>query len=55
MGIDSMTNQVIFADRDERKAGLSERFTKWGSAEEAFHFWIQRLKLAMEEIHAVKP
>jgi hypothetical protein len=52
--IDSMTNQVIVAARDERKAGLTERFTKWGSAEEAFKFWAERIRLAIEDIHGVK-
>jgi hypothetical protein len=55
LDIDSMTNKVIFADRGERKAGLRGRLTKWGSAEEAINFWAERMKLAMEEIHGVKP
>jgi hypothetical protein len=34
--LDSMTNEVIGAGYDEYKAGFTERFTKWGSAEDAF-------------------
>jgi hypothetical protein len=54
MVIDSMTNQVIAAARDERRAGFTERFTKWGSAEEAIKFWAERIKIAIQEIHGVK-
>jgi hypothetical protein len=54
MVIDSMTNQVIVAARDERRAGFTERFTNWGSAEEAIKFWAERIKIAIQEIHRVK-
>ncbi len=54
LAIDSMTDQVIVAARDERSAGLTERYTKWGSAEEAFKFWAERIKLLMDEAHAIK-
>ena len=42
MLIDSVTNQVIACGEDEISAGFSERFSKWGSAEEAFKFWGDR-------------
>ncbi len=51
---DSMTHQVIVAARDERSAGFTDRYTKWGSAEEAFKFWAERIKTIMEEAHGVK-
>jgi hypothetical protein len=54
MVIDSMTSQVIAVARDERSAGLTERFTKWGSAEEAIKFWAERIKIGIQEIHGVK-
>ncbi len=54
LGFDSTTNQVIFAGRDQRSAGFTERFTKWGSAEEAFKFWAQRIQAAMDEAHSAK-
>ena len=42
MFLDSMTNEVIGQAVDERTAGFSERFSKWGSAQEAFKFWAGR-------------
>jgi hypothetical protein len=48
MAIDPMTNDVIAVAQDERKAGFEERFTKWGSAEEAFKFWAERIKFLMD-------
>jgi hypothetical protein len=44
MVLDSSTNDVIAVAKDERTAGFTERFTKWGSAEEAFAFWAGRVK-----------
>jgi len=43
LAIDSMTNEVIGAVQDERTAGFTERFSKWGSAKEAFKYWAVRL------------
>jgi len=40
--LDSMTNEVIGAAYDEYTAGFTERFSKWGSVEEAFKFWAER-------------
>ena len=40
--LDSSTNEVIGVGYDEYAAGFTERFTKWGSAEEAFKFWAER-------------
>ena len=54
LAFDSMTNQVIVAARDERSAGFTDRYTKWGSAEEAFKFWAGRIKTIMDEAHGVK-
>ncbi len=54
LALDSMTGQVIVAARDERAAGFTERYTKWGSAEEAFKFWAERTKMLMDEAHGVK-
>jgi hypothetical protein len=41
---DSMTNEIIGVAEDEYKAGFTERFTKWGSAEEAFKFWGKKMR-----------
>jgi len=54
LAIDSMTNQVIAAAKDDRSAGFTERYTKWGSVEEAFKYWGERVKLIMDEARAVK-
>jgi hypothetical protein len=40
---DSLSGDVIAAAFDERTAGYSERFSKWGSAQEAFKFWAERI------------
>lgn len=39
MILDSLTNEVIAVGYLEYTAGFTERFTKWGSAEEAFEYW----------------
>ena len=39
MVLDSMTNEVLAAGEDKKVAEYEERFSKWGSAEEAFTFW----------------
>ena len=54
MVLDSMTNDVIGVAKDERTAGFTERFTKWGSAEEAFKFWAERLKLFLDNARIKK-
>jgi hypothetical protein len=54
MILDSMTNDVIAVAKDERSAGFTERFSKWGSAEEAFKFWAERIKLFLDSARAPK-
>jgi hypothetical protein len=51
MALDSMTNEVIAVAQDEKSAALTERFTKWGSTEDAFTFWADRVKLYMDRVH----
>jgi hypothetical protein len=41
--LDSVTNDVILVAVDERTAGFTERFSKWGSAQEAFKCWAERI------------
>jgi hypothetical protein len=53
MAIDSMSNEVIGAAKDERSAGFTDRYTKWGSVEEAFKFWGERVKLFLDSAHGV--
>ena len=47
MALDSVTNEVLAAGEDSRSAGFTERFTKWGSVDEAFKFWGDRLAKRM--------
>ena len=54
MALDSTTNDVIAVAEDERSAGFTERFSRWGSAEEAFKFWAERIKIFMDESKKVK-
>ena len=49
MVLDSATNEVIAVAEDEYKAGFTERFSKWGSAEEAFKYWGKRIRKIMDE------
>jgi hypothetical protein len=51
MALDSMTNEVIGAAQDERSASFGDRFSKWGSAEDAFKFWAERVKLYLDNVH----
>jgi hypothetical protein len=42
MVLDSVSNEVLAAGQDQKAAGFTERFTAWGSVEEAFKFWGER-------------
>jgi hypothetical protein len=48
---DSVTQDVIAASKDKRTFGLKEKFTKWGSAEDAFQYWAERLRSFMDKVH----
>jgi hypothetical protein len=52
MALDSMSNEVIGVAQDEKAAGFTERFSKWGSTEEAFEFWGERLRAIMDNTRA---
>lgn len=47
MVLDSTTNEVLAVGHDMRAAGFTERFSKWGSVEEAFKFWGERFTKKM--------
>lgn len=51
---DSETNDVIGAAKGEKAAGFTERFSKYGSAKEAFKFWAERLRTFLDEAHGIK-
>jgi hypothetical protein len=50
MALDSMTNEVLAAGLDEKSAGFTERFSKWGSLKDAFDFWGERLAKRLVEL-----
>lgn len=55
MALDSVTNEVIAVAQDDKTAGFTERFSKWGSTEDAFAFWGERLKVFMDNARGAKP
>ena len=49
MVLDSTTNEVIVVVEDEYRAGFTERFSKWGSAEDAFKYWGKRVRKVADD------
>jgi hypothetical protein len=54
MILDSTTNDVIGMAVDEQTAAFGDRFSKWGSAEEAFKFWSERIVTFMDGVKGIK-
>lgn len=54
MAVDSVSNEVIAAAQDKQTAGFTQRFSKYGSANEAFKFWAGRLRTFLDEEKSVK-
>jgi hypothetical protein len=54
MVIDSITNEVIAVVQTEYIAGFTERYSKYGSAKDAFKFWADKLRYLLDKAHAVK-
>jgi hypothetical protein len=54
MALNSMDNSVIAIAVDEETAGFFERFTRLGSAKDAFKFWAGRIRIFMDEAHGIK-
>ncbi len=52
--LDSMTNEIVCAGHDEYAAAFTERFTKWGSVEDAFSYWAKRGVKALDNLKAKK-
>jgi hypothetical protein len=52
--LDSLTYDTIGAAVDDRTAGYTERFSKWGSAEEAFKFWAERIVKFVDDTRGMK-
>ena len=49
--LDSETNQRIAAGVDRRAGGKTDSMNKLGTAEDAFKFWAQRLRMRLDEVH----
>jgi len=54
MILDSMTNDVIAMAVDQQQAAFGSRFSKWGSADDAFKFWAGRLVAFMDGVKGIK-
>ena len=54
MVLDSMTNEVLGCGYDKKTAGFDERFSKWGSVEEAFKFWGDHFSKRVENLSRIK-
>jgi hypothetical protein len=49
--LDSQTNQVLAEGVDRRSGGKIDSMSKFGTAEDAFKFWAQRLRTGLDEVH----
>jgi len=54
MGLDSVSNEVIIVAQDEATAGFTERFSKYGSVEESFKYWGEKIVKFLDEAKAGK-
>jgi hypothetical protein len=54
MALDSMTEEILALGVDVRKAEFEQRFSKWGSATDAFKFWSQRTVAVIDNVKGVK-
>jgi hypothetical protein len=54
MILDSLTNEVLAVGYLEYTAGFTERFTKWGSVEDAFKYWGEKGSEAVGALQAPK-
>jgi len=54
MTMDSMTDEVIAMAVDRRNAEFEQRFSKWGSANDAFKFWSEKIVSFIDDAHGIK-
>ncbi|MGZ6231542.1 MAG: DUF3313 domain-containing protein [Syntrophales bacterium] len=54
MILDSTTNDVIGMAVDDKTASFGERFSKWGSAEDAFKFWSEKIVAFIDGVKGIK-
>jgi hypothetical protein len=50
--LDSTTNEVIAEGVDRRSGGKIDSMSKFGTAEDAFKFWAQRLRTWLDGVHS---
>ena len=55
MIFDSMTNEVLAAGYGDYSAKFTERYTKWGSVEEAFKKWGRQITTVYTKLTTEKP
>jgi hypothetical protein len=54
MVLDSLTNDVIAMSVDQQQAAFASRFSKYGSADDAFKFWSERIVLFIDNAKGIK-
>ena len=52
--LDSVTNEVIAAEYDDYSAKFTERYTKWGSLDDAFKHWGEMATTALTRLREEK-
>ncbi len=54
MALDSMTNEMLVLAVDDRQAEFEQRFSKWGSAADAFKLWSELCVKFIDSARGVK-
>jgi hypothetical protein len=54
MALDSLTNDILILAVDNRKAEFEQRFSKWGSADDAFKLWSEMIVKFIDNSRGVK-
>lgn len=54
MVLDTMTNEVIAMAVDQQTAAFESRFSKYGSASDAFKFWSERVVAFIDDAKGIK-
>jgi len=54
IAIDTATNEVIALSVDQQSAAFENRFSKWGSAGDAFKFWSERIVKFLDNTKGAK-
>ena len=54
MALDSTTDDVLVMGVDQQQAAFASRFSKYGSANDAFKFWAERIVLFIDDTKGIK-